>query len=793
MSQEIEEHVVSHQDRTFWLRRGTLTLAAAIILSFAFLAATTNANASDVTIAVVRDGSGPDDRLIGLIEQELTNHTPRGTTVRFKMDEAFDAGWHYAAAPAALRAAFDDQDVDLVLAVGSLTTHAAALSEVALAKPVVSTFAQRADVFKLPYTDDGESLKDNLSFIVIPQRVAADVRAFQELVPFKTLHIAVMAEDLNNLDELAAGLQRYEKDLGLELVIVPITTNVTDSMAQLSGADAVYLTRLQRLTTDQRSELIDQLNGHGIPTFSMLGHTDVELGALAGVSPDIEAQLVRRVALNLGQLLRGRSTTELPVLLSVDTRLRINARTAVAIGYVPQQETRIFAEFVHPEALESDAEPLNFGRLLSMAESGSQSLRVVDSEVEGVRLDMDRAKSSLLPQISANLNYTHADNDMTESEQGSFGSLVLRQQIFDDELKSSYKSSKQRHEGARLIRETERLDVLAAAGQAFYYLALTQAQYRIGAGDLRVTEDNLEMAKLRKDVGYSGRDEVLRWESVLAERRTTLFRAAETAETARIALNQVLGVPQTARWTPAPLAIDPDVFPFFEGRLDGVFDDLGSLEFVRRIIVDIALENAPELQTLDRSIEAQRIGTDQLRRRYFLPRFFAEAEYSEQLTSPEGPILAEDDTFIVSVNAAYPIFEGGRRKADLGRARSDQETLNRQQSLIAELIEQRTRTALRRCENSFPRIKFGMQAADAAGENLELVREQYAEGTVNVTDLLDAQNQKFNADQFSSAAIYEFMGDLVELQRAIAWFELDNTSDQRDAFVERIISATTEG
>ena len=100
-----------------------------------------------------------------------------------------------------------------------------------------------------------------------------------------------------------------------------------------------------------------------------------------------------------------------------------------------------------------------------------------------------------------------------------------------------------------------------------------------------------------------------------------------------------------------------------------------------------ALENAPELQSLDRSIEAQQIQVDQFKRRYVLPRFYADAAYSEQLTSPEGPIFPDDDTYSVSVNAAYPLFEGGRRKADLARARSDQETLVRQQRLVAELIE----------------------------------------------------------------------------------------------------------
>lgn len=780
---------MSRQDSASRSSRGTAFFATVLLLVLGLPAVAT---AAEVTIAVVRDGAGPEARLAESIERELANHTPRGTTVRFKADPAFDAGWSYDNAAGALQAAFDDAEVDLVLAVGSLVTEAAGRSAGPLTKPVVSTFVQRADIFAMPYSDDGESLRHNLSFIVIPQRAGADVRAFLEIVHFDTLHVAVTAEDLIDEAELKDGLARYEEDLGISFEVVPVTTDVAKTVADLSGAGAVYLTRLQRFTAGQRQALIDGLNAAGVPTFSMLGHPDVEIGALAGVTPDIESQVVRRVALNLGRLMRGKPASELPVLLSVDTRLKVNARTANAIGFSPGREARIFAEFVHAEELETDAEALDFETLFSLAESGSRLLQVSDTEVEGVKLDADLAKSGLLPQVSANVNYTHADTDVTDSEQAAFGSLVLRQQIFDDEIRSAYKASNKIADSAELERETDRLDVLAGAGQAFYSLASAQAQYRIVAGDLRLTEDNLELAKLRKDVGYSGRDEVLRWESVLAERRTALFRAAEAVEETRIALNQVLGVDLASRWIPDPPEIDPDVFPVFGGRLAEFFNDTSRVDQTRRGIVELALENAPELASFDRAIEAQQIQVGQFKRRYTVPRVFAELAYSDQITSPEGPIFAEDDTYSVSVNAAYPIFEGGRRKAQLGRARSDEEALTRRRELVRERLEQRIRTAMRRCESSFPRIKFGIQSAGTAGESLELVQEQYAEGTVNVTDLLAAQNQKLTADQFASTAIYEFMGDLVELQRAIAWFEIDHTPEERDAFVMRILSATSE-
>jgi len=233
-----------HKDQSAnWARRA---LSFALITLFAFGLLAAPVAAAEVTIAVVRDGPGPEERLVGLIEEELANHTPRGTTVRFKADPAFDAGWSYDNAAGALQAAFDDGEVDLVLAVGSLVTYAAARSEEPLSKPVVSSFVQRADVFNLPYSEDGESLKENLSFVVIPQRAGADVKTLRELLPFDALHVAVTPEDLNNFEELVEGLKRYERELGLEIVIVPVTTDVSESMAMLRKARAVYLTRLQR-------------------------------------------------------------------------------------------------------------------------------------------------------------------------------------------------------------------------------------------------------------------------------------------------------------------------------------------------------------------------------------------------------------------------------------------------------------------------------------------------------------------------------------------------------------------
>ena len=40
---------------------------------------------------------------------------------------------------------------------------------------MVSTFVQRADVFQLPTSEDGQSLLGTMIFVVIPQRAGADI------------------------------------------------------------------------------------------------------------------------------------------------------------------------------------------------------------------------------------------------------------------------------------------------------------------------------------------------------------------------------------------------------------------------------------------------------------------------------------------------------------------------------------------------------------------------------------------------------------------------------------------
>ena len=70
--------------------------------------------------------------------------------------------------------------------------------------------------------------------------------------------------------------------------------------------------------------------------------------------------------------------------------------------------------------------------------------------------------------------------------------------------------------------------------------------------------------------------------------------------------------------------------------------------------------------------------------------------------------------------------------------------------------------------------------------NLRIVRDQYGEGATGITELLAAQSNLVVAEQLTSRAAYEFLIELVKLQRALAWFEIDKTVEERERLVAEI-------
>ena len=76
-------------------------------------------------------------------------------------------------------------------------------------------------------------------------------------------------------------------------------------------------------------------------------------------------------------------------------------------------------------------------------------------------------------------------------------------------------------------------------------------------------------------------------------------------------------------------------------------------------------------------------------------------------------------------------------------------------------------------------------AEETAKESLELTQNSYQEGAVPVIQLIDAQTNYLQAQLASATANYNYLLVSMQLERAIGYFFLMNSTINNQAFIQR--------
>ncbi|MFQ5788161.1 MAG: TolC family protein, partial [Thermodesulfobacteriota bacterium] len=152
----------------------------------------------------------------------------------------------------------------------------------------------------------------------------------------------------------------------------------------------------------------------------------------------------------------------------------------------------------------------------------------------------------------------------------------------------------------------------------------------------------------------------------------------------------------------------------------------------------------------------------------------------------------DDTQWTILLQATFPLFRGGAKVADYKQARESLSQLRFERDSTAEKVEESIRSALIDTGASFPSIRFAQDASAAARKNLDLVRDSYSRGVVSILDLLDAQNASLTAELNAATAVYDFLIDLMNVQRAVGKFDFFTTKEEREAWFKRLDEFFTE-
>ncbi len=147
---------------------------------------------------------------------------------------------------------------------------------------------------------------------------------------------------------------------------------------------------------------------------------------------------------------------------------------------------------------------------------------------------------------------------------------------------------------------------------------------------------------------------------------------------------------------------------------------------------------------------------------------------------------ANDTHWNVGLSLTFPIFQGSGKRAERGVASETLARLRTERELTRNLVEQRIRTVVELAGGSYASIEQANQAADAAERTRELVTDAYGRGAVSILDLLDAQNAALITREVASNAVYDFLIDLMQAQRAIGQFDFFRTPEDLADFEQRM-------
>jgi outer membrane protein len=776
--------------------RGEMPLLAARLVTgvLALLGSTLGAEARDVRVAVVSDG--PVSRQIfsvEAIEREIANVAGPGSRILLPADKRFTGDWSLEGAARVFDRALADRDVDLVIAMGVLTSqHASRLK--APSKPVIAAIVIDPILQEFPLVE-GRSGRRNFTYVADFQSVAQEVRSFHEIVGFRHMVAMVDSSLLEALPRIAVKASEAATELNVRISLATATDDVAEVLAKLpEGIDAVYVTPL-RFNEAQQRELAQALIARRLPSFSVVGRSEVEQGLLmstGGAERDTE-RLARRIVLMIQRVADGEDPATFDVAFPTSQRLLINMRTARAIGFSPRWQ--FLADAQQIDAVQEGSQSLTLLEAMRAALDANPALAASRARLGSAEDDVRIARSDLLPSLRAVGSRTKIDEDratpLLQAEDTTSVGAEFSQVIYSERAWAGYSISRSLAEAQQQVERTDMLDTLNDSAVAYLNLLRTKSVEEVRRNNVENTRKNLETSRVREEVGLGGRSDYLRWVSQLATDKQNLLFAESQRRQAETEVARILHRPASPPFTTVESGLDDPLTLISSPRTQAFLDTPAKWAVFMDYAVQTSLDNAPEIAQASRVIDARQRALDSATRAYYLPDL-ALVSSGSKVTAREGvgslsiPGAPDDESWSVSLQASLPIFTGGLRNAQRSQARYELRAGEADRASAVDGIEARARAVLHRTAASWPSIELSRTAADAADENLANVAEAYARGAVSVTDLIDAQEAALSAGLAATDAKYGFLIDFVGVLRSMGDFEILLDPASREAWLTRV-------
>lgn len=747
-----------------------------------------------ITIGTVSDGVVEHGSWSpALFKSELLALTQADFDVRFPADKQLDGGWSAKQIEAAHKQLQADPEVDMVLAVGYVSS-AIAVQQRPLRKPTFAPFIMDAQLLGLPDTKVGSGIP-NLNYLSSGANFVRDLQVMNSVSPCRNIAVFLGQADMDAQPGLIGRAHDVTAAAGVALQFIALRGPQDNPAQRLpDDVDCVVISGQGQMTTAALKEVIETLIEKRLPSYSLLDASLVAQGVLMAEAPETNWQrLARRNALNMHEVIHGAAAEDQPVTQDETRRLMINMATARAIGLSPRFDLLDKAVQLY-EQPKPQGRRLNLAMVAEEAVATNLDLRVASLSLEVGNTNVDQAEAALWPQLNARIGHQRFNDDSTavmsgvSAEQSTAAAITLSQVLYSDAVSANLSIQESLQQNRVALKRQLELDIVQQATVTYLNLLKAQTFLQIRRENMELSRTNLELAKERQKIGVASPAEVYRWESQLATSRQALLAAEALLNQSTDALNRLLHRPLDEAFIAEPATLDDPRLVVSRKELFDYVNSDRTFQLLGEFMVKEGIEKAPELEALDALLSASQRELSANQRAYWLPTVTLQGEVSHVMDERRVAGLPnEDETdWMVGINLSLPLFEGGARSAKVAGSRISVRQLQTQRDATRERIEQRIRVALHDIGASYPSIQYSRDAASAAKKNLDLVTDAYSRGSVSILDLLDAQNAALVADESATNAVFDFLIDLMNLQRGACGFDFFLDEQGVDSWLARL-------
>lgn len=393
---------------------------------------------------------------------------------------------------------------------------------------------------------------------------------------------------------------------------------------------------------------------------------------------------------------------------------------------------------------------LTLDEAVTMALNNHPQVVEAKENLNGAEARTGQALANYYPQISFAADWNRGRSFLTAQEsikltEVNTDALYLKQTIYDfGRTSGAVDVARGNRDVVDNALTVTRQDLMLRVKSAFYLLLATEKQVIAASETVTSREDIFRQAQEFFNQGIRAKVDVARAEATMFAARTSLIRAENNRDIARLELANTMGMASMGERTLVePLSVSP---PLPE----------------RNSSCQDALRNRAELHQVA-ALKTAASGTLKSAKSSYLPILsgVASVGYADRDFPPTGNVWG------VGLNLSVPLFSGFSSVEQVREAIATVNAIEARQNNLRLHIIKEVESAWLGGNEASARIVSTEKEVAAANESKLLAEGRYQEGVGSIIEVTDAQSQALDAQTANIQAQYDYYTALARLDRAV--------------------------